>query len=353
MDGGASHRRKGGGVTQEDVGRLAGVSGKTVARVIARDLRVSKATREKVEAAIRQTGFRPNFAARSLAAARSYLIAIFLPDHSSLYHADLFRSAAAACAATGYHLLLEQYDAAHAGSALERYDLTLRRARCDGVILPPPLSNDRLLIERLTADGMPHVLIAPAADEGRSPAVSVDEAGGVVALFDHLWSLGHRTFGLCAPPPGRPYLQGRNEIFLRCLAAKGAGAEDVTVAPFDWQGSGMLSGRAAARALLRQPRTLDAIFAFNDEYAQGIMIGAQELGFAVPDALSVAGFDDGAAAQFAWPPLTTIRQPLDIMAAKAVRLLIGADEPCLCRVELVVRQSTGPKLPAPPTTVIE
>ncbi|KFG91370.1 Transcriptional regulator [Sphingobium herbicidovorans NBRC 16415] len=343
MDTDTSHRRRGGGVTQEDVGRLAGVSGKTVARVIARDLHVSKATREKVEAAIRQTGFRPNFAARSLAAARSYLIAIFLPDHSSLYHADLFRGAAAACAATGYHLLLEQYDAAQGGSALDRYELSLRRMRCDGVILPPPLSNDGPLIDRLTADAMPHVLIAPATDEGRSPAVVVDEARGVVALFDHLWSLGLRTFGLCAPPPNRPYLQGRNDIFLRCLAAKGAG--DAMVAPFDWQGSGMLSGRAAAGALLRQPRTPDAIFAFNDEYAQGVMIGAQELGFVVPDALSVAGFDDGAAAQFAWPPLTTIRQPLDMMADRAVQLLIGGEEPGLCPVELVVRQSTGPKSP--------
>ncbi|MCK0530705.1 LacI family DNA-binding transcriptional regulator [Sphingobium agri] len=343
MEQGASPRRKGPGVTQEEVGRLAGVSGKTVARVIANDPHVSEATREKVEAAIRQTGFRPNFAARSLAAAKSYLIAIFLPDHSSLYHADLFRSAAAACAAKGYHLLLEQYEADSSASALERYDISLRQTRCDGVILAPPLSNDRQLIDRLTADAMPHVLIAPADAEGRSPAVLADESAGVIALFDHLWSLGHRTFGLCTPPPGRPYLHRRNEIFLQCLAGQGAAASAVKLAPFRWEGSTMLSGRTAARFLLDGPDSPDAIFAFNDEYAHGVMIGAQERGLPVPDALSVAGFDDGAAAQFAWPPLTTIRQPLDLMAKKAVELITEGGESCLCAVELMVRQSTGRK----------
>lgn len=341
MEIGASPRRKGSGVTQEEVGRLAGVSGKTVARVIANDPHVSKATREKVEAVIRQTGFSPNFAARSLAAAKSYLIAIFLPGYSSLYHADLFRSAAAACADKGYHLLLEQYDGDSSASALERYETSLRRTRCDGVILPPPLSNDRALIDRLTADGMPHVLIAPADADGRSPAVLADERAGVIALFDHLWSLGHRTFGLCTPPPGRPYLHRRNEIFLFCLAEKDIAAADVRIAPFHWEGSGMLSGRAAAHFLLEGRDRPDAIFAFNDEYAQGVMIGAQERGLPVPGAVSVAGFDDGAAAQFAWPPLTTIRQPLEVMAAKAVELLTCSRESSSFPVELIVRNSTG------------
>jgi len=345
MEQSASPRRNAGGVTQEEVGRIAGVSGKTVARVIARDPHVSDATRERVERAIRETGFRPNFAARSLAAARSYLLAIFMPDHSSLYHADLFRSAASACATTGYHLLLEQYDAARDDSALERYRSSLCRIRCDGIILPPPLSNDHALIDCLKRDDMPHVLVAPAGDFGGSPAVRADERAGVVALFDHLWSLGHRTFGLCAAPPGRPYLQDRNEIFRQCLAAKGVDASETSLAPYTWMGSGTLSGRAAARFLLKRHPRPDAIFAFNDEYAQGIMIGAQEMGLLVPDALSVAGFDDGAAAQFAWPPLTTIRQPLDLMADAAVRLLTKGGESCVCPVELVVRQSTARKIP--------
>jgi len=341
MQQGASQRRNARGVTQEEVGRIAGVSGKTVARVIARDRHVSDATREKVERAIRETGFSPNFAARSLAAARSYLLAIFLPDHSSLYHADLFRSAASACATTGYHLLLEQYDAADDGSALERYQLRLRQTRCDGVILPPPLSNDRALIDCLRHDGMPHVLVAPSGDLGSSPAVRANEQAGVVALFDLLWSLGHRTFGLCAAPPGRPNIQKRNETFLQCLAEKGAKASEVTWAPFAWMGSGILSGKAAAEFLLRREPRPDAIFAFNDEYAQGVMIGAQEIGLSVPHALSVAGFDDGLAAQFAWPPLTTIRQPIDLMAKEAVELLVHGGESVLCPVELVVRQSTA------------
>jgi LacI family transcriptional regulator len=343
MEQAAPPHRTGRSVTQEEVGRVAGVSGKTVARVMARDPHVSEATRQKVERAIRETGFRPNVAARSLAAARSYLVAIFVPDHSSLYHADLFRSAAAACSVNGYHLLLEEYDAATDGSAIARYRESQRRVQCDAVLLPPPLSNDRELIECLKRDGMAHVLISPAGQADNVPAVFADERAGMIALFDHLWTRGHRRFGLCTAPPGHPYLHQRNDIFLQCLEGKGVSEADATFAPFAWHGSGMLSGRAAAAFLLtREPRP-DAIFSFNDEYAQGVIIGAQELGIRVPDSLAVAGFDDGAAAQFAWPPLTTIRQPLDRMAAKAVELAIHGGEPCTYPVELIIRQSTVPE----------
>jgi LacI family transcriptional regulator len=206
------------------------------------------------------------------------LIAIFLPDPSSLYHADLFRYAAVACAKRGYHLLLEQADSESANSALERYQTGLSQTRCDGIILPPPLSNDQRLIECLIDDQMPHVVIAPADADGRSLAVLADERSGVLALFDHLWSLGHRTFGLCTSPPGRPYLYRRNDIFLECLAEKGVPAAEVKIAPFSWRGSGMLCGLAAAQFLLEGQDRPDAIFAFNDEFAHGGMIGAQNGG---------------------------------------------------------------------------
>lgn len=90
-------------------------------------------------------------------------------------------------------------------------------------------------------------------------------------------------------------------MFLHCLAERGIASDEIGVAPFAWEGSGMLSGRKAAHVLLGGLVKPSAIFAFNDEYAQGVMVDAQQLGVAVPDALSVAGFDDGAAGQFAWP----------------------------------------------------
>jgi LacI family transcriptional regulator len=161
-----------------------------------------------------------------------------------------------------------------------------------------PLSNNQQLIDGLVEDQMPHVRIAPADKHGLSPAVLADERAGTIALADHFWSLGHRRFGICAPPPGRPYLQRRNGMFLHWLADRGIASDGVVVAPFACEGSGMLSGRTAAHVLLGGLVRPSAIFAFNDEYAQGVMVGAQQLGVAVPDALSVAGFDDGAAAQF-------------------------------------------------------
>lgn len=330
-------------VTLDDVGALAGVSGKTVSRVVNRDPHVSARTREKVEEAIRLTGYRLNMAARALAASKSYLIGMFVPDYTSLYHAELYRGAASACAAMGYHLLLEQYDERAPDTALGRYEVSLRNARCDGIVLPPYLSNHPPLLDRLSADGVRHVRIAPTDTAPSVPAVSADEAAGLNELADYLWSLGHRRFGICSGPTSRPFAHRRNATFLAALERHGVARSEVVVADFCSEDSLLLSGRQAAKKLLDTPQTPEAIFAFNDELAHGIMTCAHDCGLRVPQDVSVVGFDDGPAAQFAWPSLTTIRQPIADMGARAVDMLTGVTDArhIVCPVKLVVRESSG------------
>ncbi|QGP79415.1 LacI family DNA-binding transcriptional regulator [Sphingobium sp. CAP-1] len=329
------------GVTLDDVGERAGVSGKTVSRVVNGDPHVSRATRERVEEAIRATGYRMNMAARSLAASRSYLVGIFVPAYTSLYHAELYQGAAAACAEHGYHLLLEQYDEADPGSAIERYRSSLRNARCDGIILAPPLSNHAALLDALDADAARYVRIAAQDGSARAPAILADEEAGIHELVDYLWSLGHRRFGICSGPEARPFARSRNAAFIAAVQKWGGKRSDVLCASFSWEGSALLSGRKAGEILLGGSTRPDAIFAFNDELAHGVMTLARDMGLRVPHDLSIVGFDDGPAAQFAWPALTTIRQPIARMGAAAVEILTGKTQGPLitCAVELVVRDS--------------
>ena len=166
--------------TLDDVAAIAGVSAKTVSRVVNRNANVSAATRERIEAAIRETGYRVNQAARSLAASRSFLIGAFMPHLSSFYFAEIFRGAAKACRQYGYHLVLEEFDHG-ADSVVDRYEQGLRGAHCDALILTPPVCDDEKLLDALDRDGLPYVRIAPGEQLGRSVAVGADERRAVDA----------------------------------------------------------------------------------------------------------------------------------------------------------------------------
>lgn len=331
-------------VTLAHVAALAGVSAKTVSRVVNRDPNVSAETRRRIEIAIAETGFRPNPAARSLAASRSYLIGIFMSDTAAFYHAELYRGAARACRALGFHLVLEEFDE-NSPRVVEQYERGLRFMRCDGMVLPPPLSDDTDLLDALDRDGVRYVRLAPARNVDRSTAIFADDADGVAALARHLWELGHRRFGIVAGPIDHAATAIRRDTFIASIIAAGGSADDVLVVDGAWDGSLMLAGRNAAMALLDRPTRPGAIFAFNDEIAAGVMNYAREIGIGVPDDLAVAGFDDSDAAMLTWPSLTTVRQPVAGMGARAVEAIAAAEATIRidCPVSLVIRGSTRPE----------
>ncbi len=307
--------------TLDDVAAIAGVSAKTVSRVVNRNANVSAATRERIEAAIRETGYRVNQAARSLAASRSFLIGAFMPHLSSFYFAEIFRGAAKACRQYGYHLVLEEFD--HGSeSVVDRYEQGLRGARCDALILTPPVCDDEKLLDALDRDGVPYVRIAPGNQPGRSMAVGADERRGVEQLARHLWDGGRRRFAIIAGPADHAAAMVRERAFGDTLAELGGDPAEVALARIELDESIAEAGRIATLDLLRNADPLpDAIFAFNDEVAIGAMAAIRELGPAVPDDIAVAGFDDSYLAQLVWPPLTTIHQPIADLAFRAVAII--------------------------------
>ena len=324
-----------------DVAQHAGVSWKTVSRVMNREANVRPQTVAKVEAAIAALDFQPNNAARTLAGTRSFLLGAIADNPSAHYYMALNRGGALACRASGYHLALEEISLGATGM-LEEFERNLRRVRFDGVFLSPPVTDHIPLLDLLDRYGVRYVRLAPAKQVDRSDSIFADDAVGVAALARHLWDLGHRRLGVVKGPPEHSASHVRLKSFLDEIERLGGDRSAVALAQGDFSSA---SGLIAGRILLNGTDRPTAVFASNDDMASGVVAAAGEAGLKVPAHLAVAGFDDSVVAGLVWPPLTTVRQPIEEFARIAVEMLLDPrkDEPVrrvVCPVELVIRRST-------------
>jgi LacI family transcriptional regulator len=333
-------------VTIHHVAERAGVSIKTVSRVLNKEPNVKPATRERVLAAAETLRYRPSVSARSLAGSRSYLIALFSDNPSSNYIGDIQRGAVSRCREDGYHLVLEPLDSAAPG-APELIRGTVTTLRADGAILTPPVSDRAAVLQALDEAGTPYVRIAPDRAPERAAHVRIDDRQAAYDMTVHLIELGHRAVGFIVGHPDHGASHQRREGFLQAMADHGL---DV---PASRVGQGFFSfssGFACAEAMLDGEDRPTAIFASNDDMALGVLAAAHRRRLGVPADLSVAGFDDTPAAMTSVPPLTTVRQPIFQMAEAAAEMLINgewdpaaeAEPPSrLLPFELVVRESTA------------
>lgn len=323
-----------------DVARRAGVSTKTVSRVLNNEARVAEDTLARVRAAVADLDYRPNPNARSLAGRRSYLIGLFYDNPSSNYMADIKAGAIRRCQERGYHLLTEPCEATDPG--LPRLMVGVAtRFRLDGLILTPPLVDRADVLDAVALAGVPLIRIAPRIDPGRTQHVHMDDEAAARLAADHLVALGHRRLGMILGHPDHGAAELRQRGFLAACAAHGIAPSPAHIMQGDFSFPG---GFAAAETLLALPDRPTAIFACNDDMAAATVAAANKHGLQVPRDLSVVGFDDSPIARVIWPPLTTIRQPTMEMAAAAVDLLIGEGEagPRQLAFELIRRQSTAP-----------
>lgn len=321
-----------------DVAALAGVSIKTVSRVVNKAPNVSEQLRERVAAAIQQLDYRPNQSARRLAGGRSFMIAFLYNNPVASYISGIQAGAVNRCRELGYHLVVELIPLA----GEERFDILEGLAaalRPDGVFLAPPLSDDPAVLEWLAEKKLPCARIAgPNGAQSLNIVTPEWEAGRMVA--DHLLGLGHRRIGVITPPPAHEAATHRVDGFREGLAAAGLAEEE---ALFVEGGFNYPSGIAAGETLLGLAEPPTAIFATNDDMALGVLQLARQRGLRVPQDLSVVGFDDTPASLTAWPPLTTVRQPLAQMGAAVIDALINrpAKAPQF-DFELVPRESSAP-----------
>lgn len=329
-------------ITINDVATAAGVSIKTVSRVLNREPNVRPSVRAKVEAAVQSLGYVPNSAARSLAGARSFLIGAIFDNPSDSYIVAIQRGAMAACRDAGYHLTIEEIDSAH--QVADQMRRLLTNSRLDGAILSPPVTDNPAVLDALEEKRVRYVRLMPARFPHRSPAILVDDAAAAAEVARHLWQLGHRRLGMITGPHRHGASALRRNGFLKGIVAAGGMEDAVRMEPGDFS---FRAGQRAARKLLASSPRPTAIFAGNDEMAAGTYAAAAELGLNIPRDLAVVGYDDSAVAELLWPPLTTVRQPISDMAAEAARLLIAGDavnsaSTATLDYQFIIRQSTAP-----------
>lgn len=298
------------------VAALAGVSTATVSRALTMPGRVNAATRERVLEVIRQSGYTPNVAARSLRAARSMMVLVAVPNFITPFFSQLLIGMDEALMQHGYGMLIGNL---HAGADREAQlvDLVLA-GQADGVVL----LNGLMLKgtgHRLAAADIPMVAISTPPEDPCAASVLVAEREGAAMALEHLLSLGHRRLGYLAGPVGN-YVDGERWVGFRDAAAR-AGIPERAIARY--QGNYHLpSGVPAAEQFLASPDRPSAIFAASDMMAIGFMRTVQAAGLQVPRDVSVVGFDGVEFADYCQPMLTTLRQPREEMGRAAAELLV-------------------------------
>jgi LacI family transcriptional regulator len=301
--------------TIADVARVAGFSPMTVSRVINAEPNVLEATRDKVREAIEGLGYIPNLAARSLAGARKCRIALLYSNPSVGFLSEFMVGSLVQARESDAELIVE-----HCPEDQSPYDLVQRLGayRLDAVLLPPPLCDDKALLEALRQAGLLLAQIATSDPAPFARAVSIDDRAAARAMTEHLIGLGHRRLALVTGNPNQTASKSREQGFRDALAAAGVPCNPAWIVQGDFS---YRSGLKAAEKLLGTDQRPTAIFASNDDMAAAAVATAHRHGLKVPRDLSICGFDDTAMALSIWPELTTIRQPIADMTRLAVRSL--------------------------------
>jgi LacI family transcriptional regulator len=331
-----------------DVAKRAGVSIKTVSRVVNHQTNVSEATRVRVMEAVDALSYRPNIFARGLASERSFLIGLLYDNPSAGYIAALQLGVLSRCRDEGYHLIVESLDAQSPNIGRQVHSL-VTESSLHGVILTPPLCDMPSVIEALNRANVPFVRIAPEKHIAGASDVRIDDYKAAYDMTAYLIGLGHKRIAFIKGHPDHGAALARFEGYRAALAKAGLPLDEELCVQgyFSYQ-----SGMEAGERLLSLKNRPTAIFAANDDMAAAVLAASQRFSLKIPQQLSVAGFDDSLVAQVVWPRLTTCRQPIREMAEAAVVMLIQSannENPAERHLdhELVVRESTVP----PPTEV--
>ena len=335
------------GVTLSHVAKAAGVSSMTVSRVINDAPNVKQTTRDTVNAVIRELGYAPNLAARSLAKAEAIRIGLLYSNPSAAFLSEFLIGVLDGTQGEGAEVALVRCED---GSDAELAALRrLLDGGATGIVLPPPHSESAFMRRALSDAGVPGAVVGAGRPPEGMICARVNDRQAAADMTNYLLDLGHRRLGLIVGAPNQ------TSSLERCAGVEAA----VAVCPGAWVAYAQgyfdyASGLTAAETLLSAPEPPSAIFALNDDMAAAAVSVAHRRGLNVPNDLTVVGFDDTSPAVTLWPALTTVRQPIRAMAACAVELLLrrlrGQDEgDALDQVlphTLVKRQSAaGPKAP--------
>ncbi len=328
--------------TINDVARLAGVSKKTVSRVINHSPLLNEVTREKVEAVIAEIGYVPNPQARALALRRNFLIGLIHDNPNAQMVLNFQEGVLEAIRDTEFALVVRPVDR-RSPKMLEDVRNFLEQQRLFGVMLLPPISENDDLAALCRELGCSYVRMGSAKLDDEAHLVESNDRQAVTRAIGELVALGHRRIGFIAGPDGFRSAHERRLGYQDAVAAHGLDTAPELMAEGDYT---FASGLAAGARLLDAAPRPTAIFSSNDEMAAAVLHAARERGIDVPRDLSIVGFDDTAIAAHIWPPLTTVRWPIVAMARSAAMKVIrpeaAAEQPSLFLSDYISRASTAP-----------
>ncbi|ROT94057.1 LacI family DNA-binding transcriptional regulator [Altererythrobacter sp. FM1] len=334
--------KSGSAPTINDVARIAGVSKKTVSRVINRSPLLKDATRQKVEKVIAEIGYIPNPQARALALRRNFLLGLLHDNPNAQTVLNFQEGVLDAIRDTEFALVVRPVDR-HSPDMLEDIRSFLELQRLYGVLLLPPISENDELAQLCREMGCGYVRMGSAALDEAEHLVQSNDREMVESVIDYLVELGHRRIGLIEGPTGFRSAAERREGFLSAMKRHGLDVPDSATAQGTYRFN---SGVEATNKLLKAEPRITALFASNDEMAAGAYHAARERGIEVPGQLSILGFDNSPIAAHIWPPMTTVGWPIREMAKAAALKLVdpGSDgaSPSCFPARLVTRDSVAP-----------
>ncbi len=336
--------------TINDVASLARVSKKTVSRVINNSPSVRTDTRDQVKEIIARVGFRPDPQARGLAFRRSFLIGLIYDNPNAQYVVNMQMGALDSLRGSGMELVVHPCDR-NTENFVDDIREFIELQRLAGVVLLPPLAEDRRLLTLMEELDVPFIRVTARAGDKNDPPIRTPEivsrdCDGCAEAGEHLAELGHKRIGFINGNPLYPSAHERRAGFILGLSRHG-----LTIAP-DLDEAGDYSfeaGHQAAGKILDNPNRPTAIICCNDQMAAGAYHAAYERDLKIPGDVTIIGFDDADVATRIYPPLTTVRLPTRDMARVAAENLVNGEMTArtsiVFQATLIKRGSSGPAKP--------
>ena len=299
-----------------EVSKLAGVSLATVSRVINNSGKVTEHTREKVEAAMKTLGYRPNRIAQSLATKSSNSVGVLIPELYGPFFGVILSNIEDELRAEGKHVIIT---AGHSDEATEMDSIEfLSSCNCDALILHVYAVPDEY-IKQLRERDIPIVVIGHHIAGMEKNCISIDNESGAFSATRTLIELGHRQLATITGPLWKTDGQQRLAGYRRALDEAGLDFNQKLLVEGDYEEA---SGRQGMRQLLEQDIPFTGLVCANDEMAAGAIAVAQQRGKVIPDDLSVIGFDNVFFATYMNPALSTVHYPIDLMGRMAARCVL-------------------------------
>ena len=320
-------------VTRREVAQHAGVSEAVVSYTLSGAAPVAAGTAARVRAAIRELGYIPNASARALRMGSSKLIGVIVPDASNLFTFDLCRAVETVARRSGYDVLTMNSDGDH--DRIRELVQTLASRSVDGILLSLVVTQED--VEVLAESGLRWAVLNPTTAVPGARGVGVELADGARLATKHLVQHGYRRIGFVGLPED-PRFEGWSRALQEAELERG---------PVFRSGFDRLEGYRAGRELARRHREADAVFISSDTIAHACLRALHEGGIDIPRQIAIVAFDGTAVAEYAWPALTTLKQPLDELATRALQQLLkdptAEPGPALAALhgELIIRASCG------------